>query len=72
VTQGTEGFQNTVTIKLHVPGEVMDRRSIQKRIEYYEQLLQAAKDEIERRAIRRLLEQERAKLENDSSKEQSD
>jgi hypothetical protein len=40
----------------------MDRCGIQKRIEYYEQLLQAAKDEIERAAIRRLLEQERTKL----------
>jgi hypothetical protein len=40
----------------------MDRREIEKRIERYEQLLQAAKDEAERRDIRRLLEQERAKV----------
>jgi hypothetical protein len=40
----------------------MDRSDIEKRIERYEQLLQAAKDEAERRAIRQLLEEERAKL----------
>jgi rubrerythrin len=40
----------------------MDRSDIEKRIERYEQLLQAAKDEAERRVIRQLLEEERAKL----------
>jgi hypothetical protein len=45
----------------------MDRREIEKRIEHYKQLLQAAKDETERRAIGRLLELERAKLQKDDN-----
>jgi hypothetical protein len=72
VTQGTEVFQNSDVKEFFrwrdsERGDAMDRRGIEKRIEHYEQLLQAAKDEPERRAVRRLLEQERAKLQKDDS-----
>jgi hypothetical protein len=68
VTQGTEDFQNLDVIKRGIPGgsHGSPRKN---RIEHYEKLLQAAKDQTER-VVRRLLEQERAKLQNDRSKEQ--
>ena len=41
----------------------MDRDTIRKQIERYEKLLAAVRDEAERRSILKLLEKERAKLE---------
>ena len=51
----------------------MDRRDIQKHIERYERLLEAASDDTERRAILKLLQQERAKLKSkDQNPNESD
>lgn len=46
----------------------MDHDTVRKNIERYEKLLEAAHDEAERRFILKLLEQERAKLEEECRK----
>lgn len=43
----------------------VDRGIVRRRIERYEKLLEAASDEVERRSIFKLLQQERARLDEE-------